>query len=187
MKKFLPLLVFILVFTAFVAGQVGWQTLTAGTTTPSKNETSYAAYEDLFLKGRFETIDGKKIENTKLKSPIVIYNFWASWCNPCLEEMPSLISLKKKFSDEEVQVLAFNTDEDDQLKNIYKALKKLNIKNEFNIIADKNTKIAESFKFSAIPVTIIFNRGKVVHFSNGPMDFSSSEMVEKMKKWLKAS
>lgn len=183
MKKFLPLIVFILVFTALVAGQVGWQTLTAGTS--SKYDEHYAGYEDLFLKGRFETIEGKKIENTQLKSPIVIYNFWASWCNPCLEEMPSLISLKKQFKDEEVQVLAFNTDEDDQLKNIRKIMKKLNLKNEFNIIADKNTLIAESFKFSAIPVTIIFNRGKVVHFSNGPMDFNSPEMIEKMKKWIK--
>jgi thiol-disulfide isomerase/thioredoxin len=183
MKKFLPLIVFILVFTGFIAGQVGWQTLTAGTL--SKSDTQYAAYEDLFLKGKYETIEGKKIENTKLKSPVVIYNFWASWCNPCLEEMPSLISLKKQFKDEEVQVLAFNTDEDEQLKNINKIVKKLNIKKEFNIIADKNTKIAESFKFSAIPVTIIFNRGKVVHFSNGPMDFNSPEMIEKMKKWIK--
>jgi alkyl hydroperoxide reductase subunit AhpC len=99
--------------------------------------------------------------------------------------MPSLIEMKKKFKDDEVQVMAFNTDEDDQLKNIHKTLKKLNIKNELNIIADKNTKIAESFKFSAIPVTIIFNRGRVVHFSNGPMDFNSAEMVEKMKKWIK--
>ena len=183
MKKFLPLILFILVFTAIVAGQVGWQTLNAMTTT--KNENPYALYEELFLKGQFETIEGKKIINTKLKSPIVIYNFWASWCNPCLEEIPSLVSMKKQFRDDEVQVLAFNTDEDEQLKNINKAMKKLKLKNEFSIIADKNTKIAESFKFSAIPVTIIFNRGKVVHFSNGPMDFNSAEMITKMKKWIK--
>jgi thiol-disulfide isomerase/thioredoxin len=183
MKKFLPLVVFILVFTGFLAGQVGWQTLFAGTTT--KKENQYSSYEDLFLKGQFETTEGKKIEISKLSSPVVIYNFWASWCNPCLEEMPSLISMKKKFKDEDVQILAFNTDEEEQLKNINKIVKKLNIKQEFNIIADKNTKIAESFKVTAIPVTIIFNRGKVVHFSNGPMDFDSPEMIEKMKKWIK--
>jgi thiol-disulfide isomerase/thioredoxin len=182
MKKFLPLALFVLVLTAVIAGQIGWQTLVAGTT---KTENQYSLYEGLFLNGKYETIEGKKIENTKVKAPIVIYNFWASWCNPCLEEMPSLIEMKKKFKDDEVQVMAFNTDEDDQLKNIHKTLKKLNIKNELNIIADKNTKIAESFKFSAIPVTIIFNRGRVVHFSNGPMDFNSAEMVEKMKKWIK--
>ena len=183
MKKFLPLIIFVLVFTAFLAGQVGWQTLTAGT--PNKSDTQYAMYENIFLHGKYLTTQGKKIENSKIKAPIVIYNFWASWCNPCLEEMPSLLSMKKKFKDEEVEVLAFNTDEENQLINIKKALKKLNIKNEFNIIADKNTQIADSFKFSAIPVTIIFNRGKVVHFSNGPMDFNSAEMIGKIKIWIK--
>jgi thiol-disulfide isomerase/thioredoxin len=183
MKKYLPVLVFILAFSAFIAFQVGWDSLMAQTTL--KQDPQYAAYEALFLKGKFETVDGLKIENSKLKSPVIIYNFWASWCNPCLEEMPSLLALKNKFKDDELQILAFNTDEDDQIVNIRKALKKLNIKNEFNIIADINTKIAESFKFSAIPVTIIFNRGKVVHFSNGPMDFNSIEIQEKMKKWIK--
>ena len=185
MKKYLPLVLFILVFTAVVAAQVGWQTLNASATI--KVNPQYTIYENLFLKGNFQTISGQKIENTKLRSPVVIYNFWASWCNPCLEEMPSLIAMKNKFKENEVQVLAFNTDEDDQLKNIAKTLKKLNIKNEISIIADKNTKIAESFKLSAIPVTIIFNRGKVVLFSNGPMDFDSVEMIEKMKKWVKGS
>lgn len=182
MKKFLPLILFILVFSAFMSAQIVFQTLSAGT---PKIENSYALYEDLFLKGKFEDIEGKKIENTKIKSPVVIYNFWASWCNPCLEEMPSLVALKKKFRDDELQVMAFNTDEENQMRNIQKVLKKMNIKNEFNVIADKNTKIADGFNFSAIPVTIIFNRGKVVHFSNGPMDFNSAEMVEKMKKWIK--
>ena len=93
--------------------------------------------------------------------------------------------MKKKFKDEEVQVLSFNTDETDQLQNINKTFKKFNLKKEFSVIADKNTKIADSFKFTAIPVTIIFNRGKVVQFSNGPMDFDSSEMNEKIKKWIK--
>jgi thiol-disulfide isomerase/thioredoxin len=183
MKKFLPLILFIMSFSIVIISQVGWDAVKAETT--SKSDSTNVFYENLFLHGKFETIDGKKIEITKLKSPVIIYNFWASWCNPCLEEMPSLLALKNKFKDDELQVMAFNTDEENQLINIKKALKKLNIKNEFNIIADKNTAIAESFKFSAIPVTIIFNRGKVVHFSNGPMDFASAEMTEKIKKWIR--
>jgi thiol-disulfide isomerase/thioredoxin len=181
MKKFLPFIFFIMAFCLVVAGQVGWQTLNAGTS--SQVESRYSAYEDLFLKGAFQTIDGKKIVNTKIKSPIVIYNFWASWCAPCMEEMPSLLSMKKKFKDEELQVLSFNTDETDQLINIKKVFKKFNIKDEFIAIADKNTKIADSFKFTAIPVTIIFNRGKVVQFSNGPMDFDSPELIGKLRNW----
>jgi len=182
MKKFLPLVFFILAFSGFIAAQVGWQSLFAETT---KKDSRFASYEEMFLKGQFDSVEGKKIDVAKLKSPVVIYNFWASWCNPCIEEIPSLMNLKKKFTDSEVQVLAFNTDEEEQLKNIQKIKKKLKITNEFIIIPDKNTKIAESFNISAIPVTIIFSHGKVVHFSNGPMDFNSQEIIEKMKKWIK--
>jgi thiol-disulfide isomerase/thioredoxin len=166
-----------------VVGQVLFRTFN-DTAVASPKENNNALYEKIFLEGKYETVAGKKIEISKLKSPVVIYNFWASWCIPCLEEIPSMIAMKKKFKDNEVVIMAFNTDEEDQLKNINKSIKKLNIKNEFEIIADKNTKIADSFKFSSIPVTIIFKHGKVVHFSNGPMDFNSEEMISKFKKWI---
>jgi thiol-disulfide isomerase/thioredoxin len=163
-----------------VAGQAVFQLFS--NSAQAKDDT-YALYEKNFLSGKFQTIDGKKIEISKVQSPVVIYNFWASWCNPCMEEIPSMMAMKKKFKDSEVMVLAFNTDEQDQLQNIAKSIKKLNLKNEFMIIADRNTQVADSFKFSAIPVTIIFSHGKVVHFSNGPMDFNSEEMIGKLKKW----
>jgi thiol-disulfide isomerase/thioredoxin len=182
MKKFLPLALFVLVFTGVISTQLIMQKIEAKDT--DKKDSTFARYEELFLRGSYQTIDGKKIENSKQKSPVVIVNFWATWCTPCMQEMPSLIELKKKFKNEELQVLAFNTDEEDQMKNIQKAKAKLKLHDEINIIADKNTKIAESFNLSAIPVTIIFNRGKVVHFSNGPMDFASVELVEKIKKWV---
>lgn len=181
MKKFLPLIIFVMAFAAAIVGQVGYQTLVAGT----KTENEYASVEKQFLAGKFTTIEGKKIENSKIKAPVVIYNFWASWCNPCIEEIPSMLAMKNKFKDDEVQILAFNTDEDEQMKNIQKIIRKLKIKNELNIIADVGTKISEGLKISAIPVTIIFNRGKVVHYNNGPMDFNSVEMNEKIKKWIK--
>ena len=180
MKKFLPVIIFVLAFTAAVAGQVVFQFFSE---TANAKDNTYALYEKNFINGKFKTVDGKNIEISKLKTPVVIYNFWASWCGPCMEEIPSMVAMKKKFNDDEVIVLAFNTDEENQLQSIAKSVKKLNLKNEFQIIADKNTQIADSFKFSSIPVSIIFSHGKVVHFSNGPMDFNSEEMIGKLKKW----
>lgn len=180
MKKFLPVIIFVLAFTAALSGQAIFNLFSDNAQAKDNN---FALYEKLFLKGQFQTVDGRKIEVSKVKSPVIIYNFWASWCNPCLEEIPSMLEMKKKFTDDQVTVFAFNTDEENQLQNIARSVKKLNIKNEFQVVADKNTKIAESFKFSSIPVTIIFSHGKVVHFSNGPMDFNSEEMIGKLKKW----
>ncbi len=182
MKKFLPFIIFTLVFAVVLAGQIGFKMF-------SKNEkiieqsSEYFAYENLFLHGDYKALDGQNVKMTQLNAPVVILNFWASWCIPCLEEMPSMIGLKNKFKPDQVKIVAINTDEDDQLTNIQKTVKKINLKDEFIIIPDKDSKLVNDYKISAIPVTIIYHRGKVVHFSNGPMDFNAEEIVEKMKEW----
>ena len=58
-----------------------------------------------------------------------------------------------------------------ELKNIDKIKKKLSFPSSFVIVPDKKFKIADEFKFSAIPVTVIFKKGKVIYFNNGPVDF----------------
>ena len=182
MKKFLPLLIFIVVFAGVLATQVALKMVNnIGT---QYDNPEYQQYEELFLHANYKSIDGQNIEMTKLNAPVVIYNFWASWCIPCLEEMPSMMALKKKYSPNQMQILAINTDEDDQLANINKTMKKMNMTDEFIIIPDKDSKLIDEFKISAIPVTIVYHRGKVVHLSNGPMDFNSEEFQEKMKKWV---
>lgn len=182
MKKFLPLIIFAIVFATVLAGQVAFK-MVNNIASVEKNP-EYDQYEELFLHGSYKSIDGKSVEMTKLNAPVVIYNFWASWCIPCLEEMPSMIALKKKFGHDQVQIVAFNTDEDDQLANIQKTMKTINMTDEFIIVPDKESKLVTEFKISAIPVTIVYHRGKVVHFSNGPMDFNSEEFQGKMKEWV---
>lgn len=182
MKKFLPFIIFVVVFAAALAGQVVYKMFRNDA--PTESTAEYREYENLFLHANYKSIDGKSIEMTKVNSPVVIYNFWASWCIPCLEEMPSMVNLKKKFSPDQVQIIAINTDEDDQMANIHKTMKKINITNEFIVVPDKNSELVKEFNISAIPVTIVFHRGKVVHFSNGPMDFNSEEFVGQMKQWV---
>lgn len=133
--------------------------------------SDYARFEKIFHSLEMETVENTKIRLKDLPSQVVIVNFWASWCIPCLHEMPSLIALSNKFSKKDLAVVAINTDEEDQLKNIEKIKKKLSLPTSFNIVPDKKFKIADEFKFSAIPVTVIFNKGKVVYFNNGPVDF----------------
>ena len=108
MKKFLPLLIFIVVFAGVLATQVALKMVNnIGT---QYDNPEYQQYEELFLHANYKSIDGQNIEMTKLNAPVVIYNFWASWCIPCLEEMPSMMALKKKYSPNQMQILAINTD-----------------------------------------------------------------------------
>lgn len=184
MKKFLPLFIFLAVFASVLAGQVAYK-MFKNDAQPSQNITEYRGYENDFLHDNFTTLEGTKVEMTKLDAPVVIYNFWASWCIPCLEEMPSMIAMKNKFGPDQIKIIAINTDEDDQIANIKKTVKKINMMDEFIIVPDKNSELVNQFKINAIPVTIIFHRGKVVHFSNGPMDFNSEEILGKLKEWVK--
>lgn len=128
-------------------------------------------FEKNFKSLEMESIDRVKVRLVDLPSPIVIVNFWASWCIPCLHEIPSLIALSKKLPKNELSIVAINTDEEDQLKNIAKTKASIGFPESFIIIPDKNFKIANEFKFSAIPVTVIFKKGKVIYFKNGPVDF----------------
>jgi thiol-disulfide isomerase/thioredoxin len=147
-----------------------FMTIVSFTASAAEN-TDYARFEKVFNSLEMETIEHTKIKLKDLPSQIVIMNFWASWCIPCLHEMPSLISVSNKFSKKELAVVAINTDEEDQLKNIAKTKKKLDLPDAFIIVPDKKFRIADEFKFSAIPVTVIFKKGKVIYFNNGPVDF----------------
>lgn len=128
-------------------------------------------FEKIFKSYEMESVEKNKFKLSSLSSEVIIVNFWASWCIPCIHELPSLIAASNKFSKNQLTVVAINTDEDNQLQNISKIKKKLNFPESFIIVPDKKFKIADEFKFSAIPVTVIFKNGKVIHFYNGPVDF----------------
>ncbi len=143
-----------------------------------------AHYEAELVKLDLNTFKKDKITKDSLKDGIVVLNFWASWCTPCLEEFPSLVKFKDEFKDNSrVRVIAINSDEDEIDKNIKKVIKKYNI--NFDIVKDIKAKITDSFMISAIPVSITFYNGKVIEISNGAKDFYSAEYIEKVKELLK--
>jgi len=127
----------------------------------------------------FKTFNKKKIN---LSAPIVIVNFWASWCRPCLEEFPSLVALRKMFSEEKLSIIAINEDHEDIDKNIKKIIKKFNL--NFSIVKDENDKYLDFFYVKALPVTFLFNNGKIVKITNGATDFSSIEYINKLNSML---
>ncbi len=137
----------------------------------SVEKENFARYERIFNTLEMEAKDGKKIVLKNLEAQTIIVNFWASWCLPCLEEIPSMVRLTQKVPKDKLLVVAINTEEEDQLKNIAKIEKRFNLTDSFIIVPDKKFRIADEFKFSAIPVTVIFKNGKVVFYNNGPVDF----------------
>lgn len=192
MRKFLPVAIFGLIFSSVLVLHAIFdqETSTFAESTAKlgvKNisVTENKKFEDVYGNAVWPNEKGEKITPSKLKSKIQIVNFWASWCLPCLEEMPSLLNLKKKYGDDKLQVVAVNTDDEDQMKKLMKTMKKLGVKNEFVHILDSQSKISDTFGITAIPVTMVFSNGKLLEYNNGPVDFQSGEFVAKLEKWLK--
>ena len=101
----------------------------------------------------FKDINGKNLSLNDFESDIYILNFWATWCLPCKEEMPSLNNLQSK---KNLEVIPINVEIQNKKKS-QKFFKDLNIYN-LSIYFDDENNLANLFKLRGIPTTIIFNK-----------------------------
>lgn len=180
--KFLPLTIAALLSIALVVYMVGVEKVDLSARLSGVESKQVAHYESTFRELSFKELSGEKIELKNLKAPVVLINFWASWCTPCLEEFPSLVELRNRFSEEEVKIFGVNSDEKDQAQKIKKTLEKYKL--NFDIVPDSDSEILNRFMISAIPVTIIFVNGEVMEVSLGRRDFASEEFIQKIKSAL---
>ncbi|MCP4913737.1 MAG: TlpA family protein disulfide reductase [Oligoflexia bacterium] len=181
MKKYLPVTFLIAVLGFYLVYNNQYVTVSnAGPTT--KEKKTYAHYEAVLKNLKGKTINGKEISFAKMKTPkVVILNFWASWCTPCLEEFPSLVKFYKEFKDnKDVLVVGINTDDADKMKEVKKTIKKYGL--NFDSILDIPGDILDLFKINMIPVTIVYKNGKVHEVSNGAKDFEAEEFKTFIKK-----
>lgn len=126
----------------------------------------------------FSVNDGQhSVDLANLRGKVVILNFWASWCAPCVEEMPSLQALQQDMP--QIQVVAIASDEDIAQYQHFVTLQHINIFTVF----DKNqasNKLYGSFRF---PETyIIDKRGIIRRKLIGPQDFTSPNFLKYLRK-----
>ncbi len=183
MKKYFPIYIALAFLTILGVGQGMFNLFDLKADATKTEKKIHTHYESLYSSLEVTTTKNKKIKFKEIKAPIVILNFWATWCKPCLIEFPSIVKMKEKYDDSKVQVFGINQDDEDQLKNIKKIEKKYKL--NFPNVADVNGFILEQYMVSAIPVSIIYHKGKVIQVSNGAKDFSSEEVYEKFDKLLK--
>ena len=128
----------------------------------------------------FKNINNETINLSKFKNSLVIINFWATWCAPCIEEMPSLNELQVNPTFNNLQILPINVGRDSVKKseNFYKKLKLKNLK----IYFDKDIQLANKFFLRGLPTTVFVNK-KGEEFARiiGFVNFND----EKLIKWLK--
>ena len=131
----------------------------------------------LYNKIIFQDRDGNQIDLNSINSDeIYILNFWATWCAPCKDEMPSLDKLQAK---DGIFIFPINMEEKN-LQNTNQFYKDLNIEN-LKIYFDDGLKLVKVFALRGVPTTVILNKNKeMIARISGSIDFEDEKFIS----WL---
>lgn len=138
-----------------------------------KNSGSSAStdLEDLI----FYKLDGSEIALGELKGKTVFLNFWATWCRPCVSEMPSIDEMAKLFKEQDVVFLAASYEDMDKVKSFASYY---NYSFEFVKI---NEEFMLNYDIASLPTTwVIDKNGEVVWEEIGKLDWSEVSKVERL-------
>ncbi|WP_157477497.1 TlpA family protein disulfide reductase [Granulicella tundricola] len=127
---------------------------------------------------QFVMTDGvETVDLAKLRGKIVVLNLWATWCAPCVQELPSLLALKQKMPG--IAVVAVSTDQDDE---VYRAFL---VKHHVDIptVRDSDAKINALYGTVQIPETYIIDRNGVLRRKFiGAQDWTGPEITDYLSK-----
>jgi thiol-disulfide isomerase/thioredoxin len=124
----------------------------------------------------------KLIKLVDYKGYLVMLNFWATWCAPCKEEMPSLDRLKVNANFSNLEIFSINIGKDN-IKQSMKFFTDLNIKN-LDIYFDNKVTLAKDLSLRGIPTTVLFNKeGKEFARIIGYINFNDKEFIDWLLKY----
>ena len=125
--------------------------------------------------------DGQGVRLADFRGKFVLLNFWATWCPPCVDEMPSLNLVHERLSDRGLVVLGISVDEQ---KDEYEAfLEGANIR--FPTVRDPERKVSTLFGTVKYPETYLIDReGIVIRKYIGPEDWSQAEIFNYLSSLL---
>lgn len=118
---------------------------------------------------------GPPIDLTQFEGKVVFINFWATWCKPCIQEMPTIARAQEHFKNEKAVFLLASNEEPDQIEGFVKRHSY-----NFHYVHVENM---EALKIQALPTTYIFNpEGKLKFSENGFRTWDDSTNIELITK-----
>lgn len=180
-KKLIPIILFIMAFTGFLSSQILWDNFNSNAELVDEDKQKHSVYETNFQTLKLTTTKNTSIELGKDPSPIIVLNFWASWCVPCLKEFPSLVQFQEKYKGK-VKVIGINGDTEEPLENIRKTEGKYKL--NFESVLDADESISQKFMIRTYPVSIVFHKGKVIYFSKRIHNFMDQGFLDLINQHL---
>ena len=110
---------------------------------------------------------------------VVLVNFWATWCSPCLKELPGMQSLWEMFSEAPFQILAINVGETHSVIDDFLSTFETPI--DFQILIDVKMDVVRKWQVRGVPTTyLVDQKGRLAEFAEGSLDFTDNSVVERI-------
>ncbi|MFQ5869257.1 MAG: peroxiredoxin family protein [Candidatus Zixiibacteriota bacterium] len=131
-------------------------------------------------------LEGESYTLSELKGKVVLLDFWATWCKPCVVSIPHLNKLNLRFQEEEFLLLGINVDRYKSKSSLKRFVKQYEI--NYPVLADKGGKVAAQYRAFALPTSFLINRGgKIAKRILGSSPSLEKKLEEEIEKLLKGA
>ena len=121
-------------------------------------------------------LNGDRRSLDDFSGKVLLVNFWATWCPPCVKELPSMQAVRRQFVGEPFEVIAVNVGEDPV--DVSNFLNRIDAELEYPILLDENMVAAKNWKVRALPTTYIIDpQGQARYIALGERDFGAPDVV----------
>ena len=123
---------------------------------------------------------GRSVTAKDFRGKVVVLNLWATWCAPCVKELPALNALQRKFKKDDIAIVAVSQDRAGN-KVVPPFYEKLGLR-DLEIYLDNQSTLMAGFRVSGLPTTILIDRsGKEVARLVGAINWNSPDVIALLK------
>lgn len=127
-----------------------------------------------------QTLEGESMLLSETDGKFRVINFWATWCPPCVKEMPSLAKLDKELESIDGDVITVNVGE--QLDQVEAFILENLEPNGMTMLLDPPGKAFPAFKLSGLPITVVVSAdSQILDYALGEREWDSPDMVDAIK------
>ncbi|MGD8570725.1 MAG: TlpA disulfide reductase family protein, partial [Gammaproteobacteria bacterium] len=132
---------------------------------------------------QLETLDGKTMDLRQFKNRVVLVNFWATWCPPCVHEMPSMQRLSKKMRGNPFVIVGVNIAE---RKPVVEAFLRNKVHVDFPILLDTDGSTMRQWNVMAFPTSFVIDKdGRIRYALFGSIDWDTPDIMNKIRLLVK--
>jgi len=128
-------------------------------------------------------MDDEKVKLSDFRGKVVLINFWATWCPPCIRELPSMERLHQQVNADDFKVIAVNQMEN--ADHVFAFEGQLDTDPTFDIVFDTTSEVSQSFAVRGLPTTYLVDKnGNIRYRAVGGREFDHVEVVNIIKQLI---